>query len=479
MSDGSASPRIERPGGAVAPEPRAQRWTDAATRERVLDHLVGVRSSKPSFYTAWRENSARLDRTIETLEHISAALCVTTEGPGALCEAVVEAAGHHFAARWAAMNFRDGVLTHGLSPVIVRSDDGRISRGWDEAPPGLRELAARALAAAVPVVSPAADVGGPEARSAPGGAVAVPMLRGEELAGALAVGLAPNVRVEESDLSILLTLANHAGVALHNACTLQESEELRNRAEAASREAERHATELERRSYELEHARRRLEDASRRQLLSQERNRIASELHDSVAQNILSIGMTLEWCRKQELLPSPVLVRLSMAKELARSTVAQIREVIFELSSTVRPADLGTVLADLVEELRHTTDLEIALRTRGRTRVIPASVERALSQIAREALFNVARHARGRHAWVSLRYDDHSVKLAVADDGRGDPKRLQRRLCSSAGGRSGYHRGLATIAERTRELDGSARFAPRSEGGVRLEVAMPLEPPGS
>jgi hypothetical protein len=44
----------------------------------------------------WREKSARLDRTIETLERISAALYVTAERPGALCQAVVDAAGHHF-----------------------------------------------------------------------------------------------------------------------------------------------------------------------------------------------------------------------------------------------------------------------------------------------------------------------------------------------------------------------------------------------
>ncbi|HYZ81410.1 MAG TPA: hypothetical protein VE571_09090, partial [Solirubrobacteraceae bacterium] len=74
-------------------------------RNQTLERLIGVRSSKPSFYAAWRENSERLDRSIETLERISSALCAAPEGPGVLCDAVVEAAAHHFDAPWAALTF--------------------------------------------------------------------------------------------------------------------------------------------------------------------------------------------------------------------------------------------------------------------------------------------------------------------------------------------------------------------------------------
>jgi signal transduction histidine kinase len=403
-----------------------------------LERLIGVRSSKPTFYAAWREKSARLDRTIETLERISAALCVTPEGPGAVCQAVVDAAGHHFSARWAAMTFADGPLTHELSQVI-----------WGDAPPDLDALAARAVAARRPVVAEAE--------------VAVPMLLRDELAGALAVGLSADVELEESDVSILLTLANHAGLALHNAWVLQESE--------------RHATELGRRSRQLERARERLEDVRRRQLLGQERNRIARELHDSVAQHLFSIGMMLEWCRKQEQPSSPVLERLLTSKELARSALEQIRAVIYELSSAEQREDLPAALDDLIEELTHTTDLEIALRARGRPRALPRAAEHALAQIAREALFNVARHADASQAWLTVRYGDRSVGLTVADNGRGDAQRLQRKLERAARGGSNYHRGLTNLAERARELGARIRFAPRRGGGVRLEVTAPLESP--
>jgi signal transduction histidine kinase len=456
---------------------------EAGERGWPRERAAGIASSEPTLYAAWREKSARLDRTIETLERISAALCLTPQDPRALCEAVVEAAAHHFNARWAAMTFGDGPDGHDLPPLILRSGKG-VARAGADAPPALRTLASRAAAAHGPVVASADDdtateVSGLEA----GPAVAVPMpLRGEpgERAGALAVGLRADAQVEENDLSVMLTLANHAGLVLHDARVFQESERLRERAEAGSRAAERHAIQLRRRNRQLERTRRRLEEARRRQLLGQERSRIARELHDTVAQHLLSIGMTLEWCRKQEVSSSAIVERLMTAKELARSALEEIRAAIYELSSGEQQGDLFAALQELVEELTPTTDLEITLRERGRRRDLPDAAEHALAQIAREALFNVAWHAEASRAWVTVRYGDRSIGLTVADNGRGRPERLQRGLERAAKGGSTYHRGLANIAERARELAARIHFAPRRGGGVRLELTAPLElPPAS
>jgi signal transduction histidine kinase len=158
------------------------------------------------------------------------------------------------------------------------------------------------------------------------------------------------------------------------------------------------------------------------------------------------------------------------AKELTRSALEQMRAAIYELSSAEHPANLPASLEELVEELTHTTDLEIALRTRGRPRALPRAAQHALEQIAREALFNVARHSDASRAWVSLRYHDCSIELTVGDDGHGDPERLQRRLERAARGGSNHHRGLANIAERARELAARVRFVPRRGGGVTLQV---------
>jgi signal transduction histidine kinase len=444
-------------------------------RERHGEGPIEIASPEPRVHTAWRDKSARLDRTIETLERISAALCVAPQDQAALCEAVVEAAAHHFHARWAAITFGEGPDSNELPAVIVRSGDG-VPSGGPDAARALRALAARAVAARRPVLTSADDqcapkLGGREA----GLAVTVPMLLRGQLAGALAVGLPAEAQVEESDLSVMLTLASHAGLALHNAAVFQESKQHRQDAEAASRAAGRHAIELRRRSGQLARTRRRLEEARRRQLLAQERNRIARELHDTVAQHLLSIGMMLEWCRKQEGTAPTIVERLLTAKGLARSALGEIRAVIYELSSGEQPEDLSAALKGLVEQLTHTTGLDITLRERGHPRDLPGAAEHALAQIAREALFNVAWHAEASRAWVTVRYGDCSVRLAVADNGRGSPERLQRRLERAAQAGSSYHRGLTNVAQRARELGARVHFAPRRGGGVSLEVIAPLE----
>jgi len=413
-------------------------------RDRALERLIGVRSSKPSFYAAWRENARRLDRSIETLERISSALCAAPEGPGALCDAVVEAAAHHFDAPWAAMTFTgEG---EGTEPAhVIRRGQGAVVPRPGQPQPVLELVARRALAAEAAVMIDPADLGDGAygLTDATGGVVAAPMPVGGELVGVLAVGLRRDAVVQSTDLSILVTLANHAGVALHHAQLFAQSERVR----------------------------RRLEEAGRRELLSQERNRIARELHDSVAQHLLSIGMDLEWCRRHDSTSPPVLERVTAAKGLARSAVGEIRAVIFELA-TDGDGDLRRALHDVVEDVVAGTRLQVRVRTYGMQRAAPGATRHAIVQIAREALFNVVRHADAGHAWVTLRWAPERIGLVVSDDGDGDAPGLRHRL--AAGTATGRHFGLAGIGGRVRELGGSATVTRRRGGGVSLRVQVPL-----
>jgi signal transduction histidine kinase len=440
MSAGSASPPTERSGV----DPLA------------LERLIGVRSSKPTFYAAWRDKSARLDHTIETLERISSALCAAPAGPVAVCDAVVEAAAHHFDARWAAMVFSADAGV-GTARVFVHASDGVIQR-WELPPRMLEALTDQTLAARGPVLADHEE--GLEFGGEPCVIVAAPMPMHGKLVGILVVGLADGVEVAPSDVSILVTLANHAGVALHNASLFQENG--------------RRAAELERRGSELEGTLRRLEQAGRRQLLSEERNRIARELHDSVSQHLLTIGMNLEWCRRHPATPPIVLERLLAAQGLARSSMDEIRQVIFELSSDGQ-IDLPRALRDVIEDVEAGTRLEVTLRVYGQTQPVPTATQHALVQIAREALFNVVRHAEAQHAWVTLRWRPQVVSLAVADDGSGNHRKLQHQLFISSP--DCIHMGLTGIADRVRSLGGATWFEGRRGGGVKLRVEVPLGGP--
>ncbi|HET6867945.1 MAG TPA: histidine kinase [Solirubrobacteraceae bacterium] len=438
MSAGSVSPPTDR----------------ISVDQLALERLIGVRSSKPSFYAAFRDKSARLDHTIETLERISSALCAAPAGPVAVCDAVVEAAARHFDARWAAMVFTAEHAGVGMARVFVHASDGVIQR-WELPPRMLATLTDQTLAAKGPVLADRDE--GLEFGGEPCVIVAAPMPVHGKQAGILVVGLPEGVAVAPSDVSVLVTLANHAGVALHNASLFQENG--------------RRAAELERRSSELEGTLRRLEQAGRRQLLSEERNRIARELHDSVAQHLLTIGMNLEWCRRQGSNSSAVLERVTAAQALARSAVDEIREVIFELSSDGQ-IELPRALRDVIEDVEAGTRLEVGLRVYGKTQPVAASTQHALVQIAREALFNVVRHAEAHRAWVTLRWRPQVVSLAVADDGSGNHRKLQHQLFISRP--DGAHLGLAGIADRVRSVGGASWFEGRRGGGVKLRVEVPL-----
>jgi signal transduction histidine kinase len=181
--------------------------------------------------------------------------------------------------------------------------------------------------------------------------------------------------------------------------------------------------------------------------------------------------LDLEWCRRHDSTSPPVLERVTAAKALARSAVGEIRTAIFELASDGN-VDLARALREVVEDVVASTRLQLSLRTYGSRESLPGATQHALVQIAREALFNVVRHANAGHVWLTLRWSAERVRLVVADDGAGDVSVLRRRL--QACGPAGEHFGLAGIGGRVGELGGTAGVRRRRGGGVRLIVEVPL-----
>src|ERR1700741_2802506 len=189
-----------------------------------LERLTRGRSSKQPFCAEWRRTSHGLDRAVEALRAISAALCTTTSGPDALCDAVVGALARHF-----------GAPAVSLTLVARRGFRG------GAVPDGFAELRRRTCAEGAPVALP--------------GMVGVPVPQ----AGTLLVAL--RGEADESDVAILQIVANQLAVALETACLYEE--------------ANQRTRELEERNRQLEVAHRRLGEAAQRQLLSQERHPVA------------------------------------------------------------------------------------------------------------------------------------------------------------------------------------------------------------
>ncbi|MDT0309785.1 GAF domain-containing protein [Streptomyces sp. DSM 44917] len=216
-----------------------------------------------------------------------------------------------------------------------------------------------------------------------------------------------------------------------------------------------------------------LELADRRRAAEQltllaDRDRIARDLHDLAIQRLFATGMTLQSTLRFVDHPQAA-ERLTRAVDDLDQTIKIIRSTIFGLR--VREAGPGgqglrVRVARAVEEAVPGLGFTPALRMEGLvdTDVPPAVADHAVA-VLREALSNVARHARAGSAEVAVLVAGGALTLAVTDDGVGLP--------SAAGRRS----GLRNLAERAAELGGTLTAAPGPSGGTRLEWRVPL-PPG-
>jgi signal transduction histidine kinase len=430
-----------------------------------IPELTGLRSSKPSWYAEYRNTADNLQRALGSLEHIAGVLSATGQGADALCRAVVDATAEHLGSPWVVLALGPDALPLARPRLIGRGPAGR--------PVG--ELAALPGVVRGPVLD-ALDSRAVEAWQTADGAVVVPLVVDGEPAGALVACGGPRRTATAADLAILRIVGNQSAVALLSDHLLAGSEQLRRQTEQLYAEAEQRARDLAERHTQLAEAEQRLDVAAQREAVDAERHRIARELHDSVAQHVLSAGMTIEWCRTEVAHHEEVQQRLGHAKALTREAVEQLRVAIHALSSDGHggsPPGLAELLGRL-PAVHPVPGLAVAVRVEGRPRPLPVAVEDALFRVASECLFNTARHAAATRCTVRLAYRPAEVRLSVADDGTGDPDTLRRALRASGRRDDGYHRGLGNIASRCREIGAGLRFARARMGGVRVEVRLPL-----
>ncbi|SHG64408.1 GAF domain-containing sensor histidine kinase [Geodermatophilus nigrescens] len=429
-----------------------------------IPELTGLRSSKPSWYAEYRQTAEDLHRALDQLEHVASVLSATGQGAQALCRAVVDATADQLDVPWVVLALADGVLPLACPRLLGRGPAGH--------PVGevgaLPEVVARPVTAAL-------SAGGTEPWQTPDGAVVVPLVVDGDPVGALVACGGPRRAVGAADLAILRIVANQSAVALHADHLLARSESLRRQTERLYAEAEQRARDLAERHRQLAEAEHALDVAAQREAVDAERHRIARELHDSVAQHVLSAGMTIEWCRPEVAHHAEVHERLGHAKALTREAVERLRGAIHALSVAEHEVP-GPGLPGLLDRVPVAPGLAVAVRVEGRPRPLPPDVEQALFRIASECLSNTARHAGAARATVRLGYRPDGLRLSVADDGTGHPETLRRALRAAARRDDGYHRGLVNIDSRCREIGAALRFTRARLGGVRVEVRLPLPP---
>jgi signal transduction histidine kinase len=206
----------------------------------------------------------------------------------------------------------------------------------------------------------------------------------------------------------------------------------------------------------------------------QERERLAREIHDTLAQGLSSIIMLLRAARS-DLADGPqaAVERMSQAERTAAENLEDARRFVGALTPTpLAGTPLSEALQRLTARLSEESRMEGRYRCEGTPYPLPTTHEVALLRVAQGALANVRKHAHARAVTVTLSYMPDAVTLDVVDDGRGfDAQRIE----SAPLGGSGF--GLRSMRGRLADLAGTLVI--ESEPGAGTAVAATIPAPGA
>jgi signal transduction histidine kinase len=264
-------------------------------------------------------------------------------------------------------------------------------------------------------------------------AVLLPLLSGREFFGELHVHLPAGARFGDDDADYLLAMADHAALAVQNAALFLEQRE------AAGTE---------------------------------ERQRLARELHDSVSQALFSMTMHARTAerRLEHLGPEADLARIEVTRlqELTKGALAEMRALIFELRpGALSEEGLGAALTKQAAAIAAREQVAIAVVAPPCRLPISTDAEEQLYRIALEALHNAVKHARPRRIDVVLSTDAvaGAVELSVTDDGIGFDTSVEHL----------GHLGLGTMRDRATALAGSTTVESERGVGTRVTVVVPVD----
>lgn len=205
-------------------------------------------------------------------------------------------------------------------------------------------------------------------------------------------------------------------------------------------------------------------EQARRAGVIEERNRLAQEIHDTLAQGFTGILVQLEAAQDAlEEQPGEARDHVVVAGELARESLAEARRSVHALRPlALETEDLSGALARMVRRLADLSGVEVTFECRGSRRALPEETADNLLRGSQEALANALRHAEASEIRVRLEYEALVVRLSVRDNGHGfEPEQALA---------AGDGLGLRGLRDRAARMGGQLTL--RSEAGAGSEVTM-------
>ncbi|MBK8097677.1 MAG: sensor histidine kinase [Planctomycetes bacterium] len=198
-----------------------------------------------------------------------------------------------------------------------------------------------------------------------------------------------------------------------------------------------------------------------------ERERLAGDIHDTIAQDLAGVTMHLEAAASGQQPPPAAAEHLTAATAAARSALAELRGLVWALRPEGSRLPFRDALLRQIERTVAETGLDITASLDPDLTTLPPEIELCVLRVVQEGLRNAIRHAGPRRIDIDLRLDGEQLTLAIADDGRGTPAAAVVSTTPTHGA------GLATVQQRVRRLAGTTTFASTPGHGFRLLVHLP------
>jgi signal transduction histidine kinase len=232
--------------------------------------------------------------------------------------------------------------------------------------------------------------------------------------------------ISEKDVPVLKSIANQAAVAIENAKLMIKNQML---------------------------------------VVTEERSRIAREIHDGLAQSLFSIALNLQACvKKMGDDPAGTRDKLGQLQELASKSLKELRQYIYNLPSTnLTDKGLVTALRSHIENIARLNGLESDFSTLGSVESLPPEVEECFYRVGQEALANVVKHAGASKVEVRLETKNGSAILTVADNGRGFNRVKPKESM-----------GISNMKRRVESLSGTLSLEPNNGCGVCVRAKVPI-----
>ena len=196
---------------------------------------------------------------------------------------------------------------------------------------------------------------------------------------------------------------------------------------------------------------------------TEERQRLAREIHDGIAQELAMLGYGID--NAMAVLPAEAGEASKELQDLRSEVtrlVTELRFSLFELRSNVdRQGGLASAIADYARTVGSSAGLRVHLSLDEGGARLPASTEAELLRIAQEAITNARKHARAANLWVTCEVDPPYTRIEVTDDGQG-----------LAGEAPEGRYGLAIMSERAERIRGSLEIRPHQPHGTTVAVVL-------